>query len=89
MLLDYARVESGKQFQILNASDGKESVEVYKSVPNIKLILMDVEMPIMDGYEATKKIREYEEEIKNIKDNGANMTYIIGVSGNSNLAHFR
>ena len=43
---------------------------------------MDIEMKIMDGYEATKRIREYEDEVKCEKE-GCKMTYIIGVSGNS------
>ena len=61
MLLECSRNEQGKVFNILNATNGKEAVEIYKATGNIKLIMMDVEMPVMDGYEATKKIREYEE----------------------------
>ena len=83
MLLECSRNEHGKDFSILNAVNGKEAVEIYKTTSNIKLILMDIEMPIMDGYDATKKIREYEEQIKNGKDGGL-MVFIIGVSGNSN-----
>lgn len=85
MLLDLSKNEYGKEFQIITATNGKEAVEIYKVTSNIKLILMDIEMPIMDGYEATKKIREYEEEVKN----GNIMAFIIGVSGNSSAQHFR
>lgn len=61
MLLDVCRQECNKNFQILTATDGKEAVEIFKTIPNIKLIFMDIEMKTMDGYEATKKIREHEE----------------------------
>jgi CheY-like chemotaxis protein len=53
-----------KHVEIISAGDGSEGLEVYKrlttSGKRVKLILMDCEMPIMDGYDASKKIREFE-----------------------------
>ena len=41
------------------ANDGKEAVQLYKEHrDNIDLILMDLHMPVMNGYEASEKIRE-------------------------------
>ena len=43
-------------FEVRDASDGKEAVEVWQEwQPH--LIWMDLRMPILDGYEATEKIR--------------------------------
>lgn len=42
--------------KILEARNGKEAVDIFKSKP-VDLILMDLKMPIMDGYEATKIIK--------------------------------
>lgn len=43
------------------AVNGIEAVDLYKSKHNeLDVILMDCEMPEMDGYEATRSIREYE-----------------------------
>ncbi len=39
------------------ARDGKEAVEVFKKVNNIDLVLMDIKMPLMDGYSATREIK--------------------------------
>jgi signal transduction histidine kinase/CheY-like chemotaxis protein len=47
---------------ILEASDGQEAVEVAKN-NHITLILMDIRMPVMDGYTATKLIREFNQKV--------------------------
>jgi len=44
--------------ELLFAKNGEEAVEMYANNQNIDLILMDIKMPIMGGYEASSKIRE-------------------------------
>ena len=63
---------------IQTANNGKEAVDRYQECSEwVKLILIDCEMPVMDGYQAVKLIREQEIE------KGLPRTLIVGVSGNS------
>lgn len=51
-----------KDCEVFIANNGEEAVELYKT-HNFDLIFMDVLMPILDGFAATRKIRELEKEL--------------------------
>ncbi|MDT8445625.1 MAG: response regulator [bacterium] len=50
------------QYQVTLAENGAAAVEAFKQRP-FSVILMDVQMPIMDGFTATQKIREIEAKL--------------------------
>jgi signal transduction histidine kinase/DNA-binding response OmpR family regulator len=46
------------KMKVLAATDGKEALQVLKENPMVDVVLMDMMMPEMDGYETTKEIRK-------------------------------
>ncbi|QGZ93559.1 HAMP domain-containing protein [Terricaulis silvestris] len=44
--------------QVLTATTGREAIDIVESTPEVSLVLMDIMMPEMDGYQTTQKIRE-------------------------------
>lgn len=50
---------ANKGFQVIEAGDGEEAVDVFFADKDISLVLLDVMMPKMDGWEVLKTIRKY------------------------------
>lgn len=50
------------EYRLLHAWNGAEAVELYRK-HKPQLILMDIKMPVMDGYEATAEIRKYSSSV--------------------------
>lgn len=57
------RVLQKISYKILHAKTGLEAVDACRNNPDIDLILMDIRLAKMDGYEATRKIRQFNKAV--------------------------
>lgn len=62
--------------QIVIAADGSKALDLIRDGGSFDLIIMDLQMPVMDGFEATRRIRAIE------RDMGSRRTPIIALTAN-------
>lgn len=55
LISDHMKIDSS----ILRAKNGLEAIEICKNNKEIDLLLLDLKMPLMNGFEAAKLIREF------------------------------
>jgi len=63
ILLYLNRVLSETGIKTLSARSGKEAIELVKKTPAIDVVLLDMQMPEMNGIEATREIRKIRKDI--------------------------
>ena len=48
-----------KEFEVLEAGDGAEAIDIFFATKDIALVILDVMMPKMDGWQVCREIRAY------------------------------
>jgi CheY-like chemotaxis protein len=47
-----------QEMDVLSATNGRQAIEMIKATPDLGVVLMDIMMPEMDGYETMREIRK-------------------------------
>jgi PAS domain S-box-containing protein len=49
--------------KIIRAHNGQKAIDICKKDPTIDLVLMDIELPVLDGYKATAEIKKFKPDL--------------------------
>ncbi len=66
---DFANAEYVKlvvkrnNISVIHARNGEEAIDMFRNNQSIDIVLMDIKMPVMDGYSATREIRKLDKNI--------------------------
>ena len=52
-----ATLLEGCDMEVVSATNGRQAIELLKATPDVRMVLMDIMMPEMDGYQTMRKIR--------------------------------
>jgi CheY-like chemotaxis protein len=50
-------VLENQEMEVLSATNGRQAIEIIQNTPNLSVVLMDIMMPEMDGYQTMREIR--------------------------------
>ena len=54
-------VLENQEMEVLSATNGRQAIDLIKDTPDLSVVLMDIMMPEMDGYETMREIRRQPE----------------------------
>ena len=47
-----------QEMEVISATNGRQAIEIIETTPDLSIVLMDIMMPEMDGYETMREIRK-------------------------------
>jgi CheY-like chemotaxis protein len=54
-------VLENQEMDVVSATNGRQAIDIIQSMPDLSVVLMDIMMPEMDGYETMREIRRHPE----------------------------
>lgn len=72
---------STKGYKVILGKTGQEAIDIINQYPNLSALIIDNEMPVMNGLEAIKKIRETNKDLPILMVSGSDVKMEASVYG--------